>query len=121
MENKTPTHTPEPWIDEMFIAIKAGDNRLSFGLNKQPPLVDVRILTEENYQRAKECVNALAGIDNPKDWINEYKTMESFHRESSHTIRMQAKEIEQLKAERSAAIVEVCRLTDIVNQHLNNK
>lgn len=41
----------------------------------------------------------LQGIDDPKLWIDEYKTMESLHKESSHTIRMQAIEQEQLKAE----------------------
>lgn len=70
MESK---HTLEPWLDEMFIPIKAGDSRLILGFSKQPPLVDVRILSEDNYQRAKECVNALASIEDPKKWVEDLK------------------------------------------------
>lgn len=41
----------------------------------------------------------LQGIDNPKSWIEEYKTMESLHKESSHQIRMLMDENLKLQAE----------------------
>ena len=44
------------------------------------------------------------------NWFNVTNEANAMHEE----------EIEQLKAERSAAILEVCRLTETLIQHLNN-
>lgn len=75
MENKTPT-TIEKWIEE-------NSDKFEF------------------HYACKQLLTylGLQGIDDPKEWVDEYKTMESLHKESSHTIRMQAIEQEQLKAE----------------------
>jgi hypothetical protein len=48
------------------LQIHAGSSRLLLGTMRAPPLHDCRVLSEDNYQRAVACVNACAGIDDPK-------------------------------------------------------
>ena len=132
MEKKTPKHTPEPWkaqgcyiIDEKsrFIVVTSLDTTLD---------TDVH-----NIARIVECVNALSGIDDPKEWVENVKQGLDDYDLLNHLLNKQRGEIEQLKAkeikgdrllvkysheivvlkaERSAAIQEVCKLTYIVNE-----
>ena len=61
-----PDHSPEPWDDETATLIPAGDERLLFAgdlsVAGKPPKVACRVLCEENYQRAKACVNFCRGV-----------------------------------------------------------
>jgi hypothetical protein len=51
-------HTPTPWDDKTVIQIPP---------NKQAAIMHIptRIMSEENYQRSKACVNACEGMKDP--------------------------------------------------------
>ena len=51
-------HTPTPWDDSLSPLIAAGDSRVRF--KGKPPVVAGRFLSEENFQHAVQCVNAVA-------------------------------------------------------------
>jgi hypothetical protein len=70
-------HTKEPWLYPIIrntesLMILADDNTKYHRLipvclvqhNQQRP-----ILAEDNARRIVECVNALTGIENPKEWV----------------------------------------------------
>ena len=49
-------HTPVPWGETIAPLIHAGDQRISIG--GETPRVACRVLSEDNFQWAKHCVNA---------------------------------------------------------------
>ena len=73
-------HTSEPWHNETSPLVKAGDERLI--ANGAPFSVDVRVLSEENFQRAVKCVNALAGMTDPAAEIAALKAENERMREA---------------------------------------
>ena len=101
MTDKT-QHTPEPWVDKKFIRIKAEGKEIALGQFRCITKVDLRVLSESNYQRAKECVNALAGLTDEQvkqvgEWVKSQSTTLMFDYVSQN--RILHKQIEQLQAE----------------------
>lgn len=118
-------YTPTPWNyteDDTDTYVRQGGLILARMRRDYTPIA--------NASRIVECVNALAGIENPREWVEniknshreyllvrsnlremsaevtklkaeleEYKTMESFHKSSSHDIRMLKTENLKLQAE----------------------
>ena len=56
-------HTAEPWDDELTPKVPKGSSQLLLNGKLRPP-ADCRVLSEPDFQRAKACVNACAGISN---------------------------------------------------------
>lgn len=50
-------HTKLPWTDNLAPAIPAGSDQVLLGPRKERPLVNIRVLSEENFQFAKHRVN----------------------------------------------------------------
>lgn len=91
MENKTPIpkYTPEPW----FVVEFAGYHHIQDGkFYEDSNLLDEDkcLRAPQNAARIVECVNALAGIDNPKEWVEKSKLV-------GNVVIRQQSEIEQLK------------------------
>lgn len=76
-----PKHTATPWTDDKFTPIPAGDDTLGLGIFRARPKVAVRVLSEENYQRAKQCVEACEGMDDPEKEIKIMRELESKFKE----------------------------------------
>ena len=62
-----PRHNSAPWTDELSPLIEPGDDRVRLGQLQVPPSTACRILAEENFQFAKECVNEVARLRQERD------------------------------------------------------
>ncbi len=136
-----PKHTATPWTDDKFIPIPAGDDRLLLGSFRQKPKVAVRVLSEENFQRAKQCVNACEGFNDPEKEIKIMRELESKFKEdlkrsnergdsnrkmmveqSEMNVAMK-RELESIRAE-NAELIEALRATlpilnDVVHEQID--
>jgi hypothetical protein len=75
MEKETPKHTPEPWelnktTDGLSITSKNGVIVHCYSVSISDYNHDI---PKANAARIVECVNAMAGIDDPKKWVEEMK------------------------------------------------
>lgn len=55
-ETKHTAHNPAPWTANLAPLFKAGDKNMK--VNGSTVMVDVRLLSEDNFQYAMRCVNA---------------------------------------------------------------
>ena len=66
------THSPTPWEETLTPIVKAGNGGRVL-LGGKPPLRDIRVLSEENFQHAKRCVNAhdalVAALERVRGWL----------------------------------------------------
>lgn len=62
----TAEHTKEPWTDASFRRTRLGLISKEPNLSTEHAAIKCRVLTEDNFARAKICVNALAGAEEPE-------------------------------------------------------
>lgn len=61
--------TPRPWDDNVAHRVPAGDRRVL--LSGEPPIVGIRVISEENYQLAVRCVNDYDDLVAVCQWIRD--------------------------------------------------
>lgn len=66
-----------PWSDNLTPKVSTGSYKVL--LSNQPPLHDIRVITEGNFQHALQCVNLVHEIatSNSKRWKNRALELEN--------------------------------------------
>ena len=77
----TTNHTPEPWVlDEDWHSVKAQGSTLADCIEPYGVLEDIaEEIAKANAQRIVDCVNAMAGIDDPEKWMKEVREIQLHH------------------------------------------